>query len=106
MYRLGFFGFTVITKAFFAAIAKAFGEKTKPHPELMALLKEHFGTNEVSSPKFKMAHVSILVYIMFAVILSHVWILNVFKRGMCHLSPYHPPFATFHGSVIVCSETI
>ena len=51
MYRLDIFGFI-------AAIAKAFGEKTKPHPEMMALLKEHFGTNEVSSPKFKMGHVS------------------------------------------------
>ncbi|KAI0242524.1 FAD synthase [Lamellibrachia satsuma] len=39
------------------AVAKAFGEKTKPHPELIALLKVHFGTEDVTSPKFKMAYI-------------------------------------------------
>ena len=41
----------------FEGIAKAFGEKVIPHPELVELCSKYFKTDDLSSPKLKMAHV-------------------------------------------------
>ena len=40
-------------------VAKAFNEKIHAHPDLVKVCKEYFGTDDLSSPKLKMAHVSV-----------------------------------------------
>lgn len=39
-------------------VAQAFGEKVHPHPDLVEVCKQYFGTDDLTSPKLKMAHVS------------------------------------------------
>ncbi|ESO89349.1 hypothetical protein LOTGIDRAFT_106425 [Lottia gigantea] len=41
----------------FEGVAKAFNEKTLPHPDLVQLIKQYFGTDDLLSPKMKMAYV-------------------------------------------------
>ncbi|NWS78590.1 FLAD1 synthase, partial [Crotophaga sulcirostris] len=41
----------------FEAVAKAFGEKVTPHPELVALVHKFFGEKEAGCPEMKLAHV-------------------------------------------------
>ncbi|XP_013410704.1 FAD synthase isoform X2 [Lingula anatina] len=41
----------------FEAVAKAFGESVEPHPELVALCQHYFGTDDLKSPKLKLAHI-------------------------------------------------
>ena len=41
----------------FEGVARAFGEQVHPHPELVALCKQFFGTDDVSSPKLKLAFI-------------------------------------------------
>ncbi|XP_076035899.1 FAD synthase-like [Oratosquilla oratoria] len=41
----------------FEGVAAAFGEKVKPHPDIVAFIKEWFKTDDLSSPAMKMAHV-------------------------------------------------
>jgi len=43
---------------FASGVAKAFGEEVVAHPELVDLCKEFFGTDDLKSPKLKMALVS------------------------------------------------
>ncbi|XP_046580781.1 FAD synthase-like [Haliotis rubra] len=38
-------------------IAKAFSEETYPHPQLVELIKGYFGTDDLTSPKMKMAFI-------------------------------------------------
>ncbi|KAM6435705.1 FAD synthase isoform 1-T4 [Liasis olivaceus] len=39
----------------FEAVAKAFGEKVQPHPEMVELVKKFFGKSQPESPKMKLA---------------------------------------------------
>lgn len=41
----------------FEGVAQAFGERVVLHPELVALCKKYFGTDDLNSPKFKLANV-------------------------------------------------
>ncbi|KAL3843234.1 hypothetical protein ACJMK2_021178 [Sinanodonta woodiana] len=41
----------------FEGVAKAFGENVEPHPVLVDLCKQHFGTDDLNSPELKMAKV-------------------------------------------------
>ncbi|GLH09039.1 uncharacterized protein GBIM_14186 [Gryllus bimaculatus] len=41
----------------FSAIAKAFGEEVKPHPELVKLCADFFKTEDLNSPAMKLAHI-------------------------------------------------
>ncbi|NXS59292.1 FLAD1 synthase, partial [Brachypteracias leptosomus] len=41
----------------FEAVAKAFGERVTPHPELAALVHKFFGKTEARCPEMKLAHV-------------------------------------------------
>jgi len=41
----------------FEGVARAFGEQVIPHPELVALCKEFFGTDDLKSPKLKLAFI-------------------------------------------------
>lgn len=42
----------------FEGVAKAFGEKVKPHPELVKVCRQYFGEDKsLDSPQMKMAHV-------------------------------------------------
>lgn len=41
----------------FEGVAAAFGEKVKPHPILVKLIKGYFKTDDLSSPAMKMAHI-------------------------------------------------
>ena len=45
----------------FEGVAKAFNEQVKPHDDLVALCKKFFGTDDLNSPKLKLAFVSILL---------------------------------------------
>ena len=38
-------------------MARAFQEHVHPHPELVRVCKEFFGTDDLKSPKLKLAHV-------------------------------------------------
>ena len=44
-------------------VAQAFGEGVYPHPDLVALCKQFFGTDDLKSPKLKLAFVSKYWYI-------------------------------------------
>ena len=44
-------------------MAQAFGEGVYPHPDLVALCKQFFGTDDLKSPKLKLAFVSKSWYI-------------------------------------------
>ena len=41
----------------FEGVARAFREHVFPHPELVAVCKEHFGTDDLTSPKLKLAFI-------------------------------------------------
>ncbi|KAK6191558.1 hypothetical protein SNE40_003215 [Patella caerulea] len=41
----------------FEGVAMAFNESTHPHPDLVKLIKQYFGTDDLKSPKMKMAYV-------------------------------------------------
>ena len=41
----------------FEGVARAFGEHVSPHPELVAVCKEVFGTDDLASPKLKLAFI-------------------------------------------------
>lgn len=41
----------------FEGVARAFGEHVFPHPELIAVCKEFFGTDDLASPKLKLAFI-------------------------------------------------
>ncbi|NWH58360.1 FLAD1 synthase, partial [Geococcyx californianus] len=41
----------------FEAVAKAFGEKVTPHPELVALVHKFFGKTDAESPEMKLARI-------------------------------------------------
>jgi len=41
----------------FESVARAFGEHVVPHPELVAVCKEFFGTDDLASPKLKLAFI-------------------------------------------------
>ena len=41
----------------FEGVARAFGEQVFPHPELVTVCKEHFGTDDLASPKLKLAFI-------------------------------------------------
>lgn len=40
-----------------SGVAAAFGEKVKPNPILVELIRGYFKTDDLSSPAMKMAHV-------------------------------------------------
>lgn len=41
----------------FESVAAAFGEKVKPHPTLVELIRGYFKTDDLTSPAMKMAHI-------------------------------------------------
>lgn len=41
----------------FKGVAQAFGERVFPHPELVAVCKDFFGTDDLTSPKLKLAFI-------------------------------------------------
>jgi FAD synthetase len=41
----------------FEGVAQAFGERVSPHPEMVKLCKEFFGTDDLKSPKLKLAFI-------------------------------------------------
>jgi len=53
--------FLIVCKCKFSLIilgvAKAFGEEITPNPQLVELCSKYFGTNDLDSPKLKMAKV-------------------------------------------------
>ena len=44
-----------------SGVARAFGMATSPHPELVRVLTEYFGPDNLDSAKMKMAQVSLFV---------------------------------------------
>lgn len=52
--------FSIITShaLYLPGVAKAFEEDVYPHPDLVALCKQFFGTDDVTNPKLKLAFVS------------------------------------------------
>lgn len=64
-----------VSSVLISGVAKAFGEKVKPHPELVKICRQYFGEDKsLDSPQMKMAHVSHLVDLLslFLLIIFHV----------------------------------
>ena len=49
----------------FEGVARAFGENIRPHPELVEVCRKFFKTDDLSSPKMKMAHVRLQLLTIF-----------------------------------------
>ena len=57
---LGPFGHSLVL-FILVGVAKAFDEPVFPHPHLVQLCKEYFGTDDLKDPKLKMAMVCIML---------------------------------------------
>lgn len=51
----------------FEGVARAFDQLTKPHPEILQLIKEHFGSDSLDSAKLKMAEVPVEAQLQYGI---------------------------------------